>query len=76
LSELKVNPLQKEVDQKKKVEFEKRTLLIKGFGKDDAALDIWLQELKKMPWVKKLSLENITKDKKTARLVFVLKIKF
>jgi hypothetical protein len=73
LNELNIKPLIKEIKANLKINFDVNTIIIKGETVKESALNTWMEELKKMNWVKNFEIISLKKDKKN-KSQFELKI--
>lgn len=64
LSELKVNPLEAETKPTKKVLLLNKVILISGQAKNEMVFNNWIENLKKMNWIKKFEIISIDTNKK------------
>lgn len=74
LNELNINPLSKEIKENLKINFETKTIIIKGETFKELSLNSWMEVLKKMNWVKNFEIISLKKDKKN-KSQFELKIR-
>ena len=73
LNELNIKPLSKETKANLKMDFDVKTILIEGETSNESSLNSWMEELKKMNWVKNFEIISLKKDKKN-KSQFELKI--
>ncbi len=73
LNELNIKPLSKETKANLKINFDVKTIMIKGETVEESSLNSWMEELKKMNWVKNFEIISLKKDKKN-KSQFELKI--
>ncbi|MCO6147915.1 hypothetical protein [Flavobacterium sp. NRK1] len=73
LTNLEIFPVPKEIKPNEKVNIVPNLIMVKGFTGSGPSLDNWLNELKKMKWIKKFEIVSIKKDKKNIQQ-FELKI--
>lgn len=64
LSELKVNPLEAEMKMGKKVLLLNKAILISGQAQNEVVFNNWIENLKKMKWIKKFEISSIEINKK------------
>lgn len=64
LSELKVNPLEAETKPTKKVLLLNKVILISGQAQNELVFNNWIENLKKMNWIKKFEIISIDTNKK------------
>lgn len=64
LSELKVNPLEAETKPTKKVLLLNKVILIYGQVQNEMVFNNWIENLKKMNWIKKFEITSIDTNKK------------
>lgn len=64
LSELKVNPLEAETKPTKKVLLLNKVILISGQAQNEMVFNNWIENLKKMNWIKKFEITSIDTNKK------------
>lgn len=64
LSELKVNPLEVETKPSKKVLLLNKVILISGQAQNEMVFNNWIENLKKMNWIKKFEITSIDTNKK------------
>jgi hypothetical protein len=73
LNELLVIPCDKQIKVEKKINFQSRTIIVKGETFDESSINRWLESLKKMQWVQNFEIISLKKDKKDKSL-FEVKI--
>lgn len=73
LNELNITPVSKEAKANLKINFETKTIVIKGETFRESSLNNWMEGLKKMNWVKNFEIIGLKKDKKN-KSQFELKI--
>lgn len=73
LNELNIKPINKETKANLKIGFDVKTILIGGETVNESSLNSWMEELKKMNWVKNFEIISLKKDKKN-KSQFELKI--
>jgi hypothetical protein len=64
LSELKINPLEAETKPTKKVLLLNKVILISGQAQNELIFNNWIENLKKMTWIKKFEIISIDTNKK------------
>lgn len=64
LSELKVNPLEAETKPTKKILLLNKVILISGQAQNEMVFNNWIENLKKMNWIKKFEIISIDTNKK------------
>lgn len=64
LSELKINPLEAETKPTKKVLLLNKVILISGQAQNEMVFNNWIENLKKMNWIKKFEITSIDTNKK------------
>jgi hypothetical protein len=73
LNELYITPVSKETKANLKINFETKTIVIKGETFRESSLNNWMEGLKKINWVKNFEIIGLKKDKKN-KSQFELKI--
>lgn len=63
LNSLEMQPLEKKVKPDEKVKLNFNTIKISGISNDDTTVDKWIDQLKKMPWIKRLEVTDYKRDK-------------
>jgi len=73
LTELNIAPLKEEYKENKKALFENGIIIIKGETFQESSFNFWLENLKKMNWLKNFEIVSLKKDKKN-KSIFEIKI--
>jgi len=73
LTELNISPLKQEYKENKKALFDNGSIIIKGETFQESSFNSWLENLKKMDWLKNFEIVSLKKDKKN-KSVFEIKI--
>ncbi|WP_343696895.1 hypothetical protein [Flavobacterium sp.] len=73
LNELNVIPLKEEYKENKKALFNNGIIIIKGETFEESSFNNWLENLKKMDWLKNFEIISLKKDKKN-KSIFEIKI--
>ncbi|AXB56852.1 hypothetical protein [Flavobacterium fluviale] len=73
LTELNIAPLKEEYKENKKALFQSGIIIIKGETSQESSFNYWLENLKKMDWLKNFEIVSLKKDKKN-KSVFEIKI--
>lgn len=64
LTQLNITPADKESKPGKKINFESKTIIVKGETYNESAFNDWLTKLKKTDWVRDFEIMKLEKDKK------------
>ena len=64
LNEISVNPINKEIKNREKVEISAKKIEISGTTLSEEAFNFWLKNIKELNWLQKLEIVNLKKDKK------------
>lgn len=64
LTELNVTPLNKESKANQKINFEAKTIIVKGETFKESSFNRWMEDLKKMNWLQHFEIISLKKDKK------------
>ncbi|MFK7113993.1 hypothetical protein V3468_06015 [Flavobacterium oreochromis] len=64
LNELSYFPIDKEIKPEKKILLTPKTIFIKGQTQDEFHFNNWLNEIRKLNWIKKFEIISLKKDKK------------
>ncbi|TRW97024.1 PilN domain-containing protein [Flavobacterium gawalongense] len=64
LTELNITPLNKETKANQKMNFEARTIIVKGETFKESSFNGWMEGLKKMNWLQHFEIISLKKDKK------------
>lgn len=74
LNELNIFPIEKEVRPEKEINFHSESIKIKGETFQENSIDEWLNNIKKMPWIRSFEITSLKKDKNNKTL-FEINIK-
>jgi hypothetical protein len=64
LTALNIIPIDKEVKPEKKINFEIKSIILKGESTNESAINNWMEKLKEMKWIKRFEIISLKKDKK------------
>jgi hypothetical protein len=64
LNELNIVPVSKDIKSNLKIDFESKTMLVKGETFNESSFNFWLETIKKMDWVYRFEIISLKKDKK------------
>lgn len=64
LNEVSIIPVDKEIKANKKINFDSKTILIKGETYNETSINKWIDGLKKMIWINNFEIIGLKKDKK------------
>ena len=64
LTELNITPLNKETKANQKMNFEAKTIIVKGETFKESSFNGWMEGLKKMNWLQHFEIISLKKDKK------------
>ncbi len=64
LTGLNIIPIDKEIKPEKKIDFEVKSIVLKGESSNESAINDWIDKLKSMEWIKRFEIISLKKDKK------------
>lgn len=76
LTLFKVFPTQKKIKNGQRIIFENNSIALEGVVKTNGAFTQWIQELKKLSWVRNLEIIDFRKDKNQHRFTIKITIQF
>lgn len=64
LTGLNIIPVDKEIKPEKKINFTVKSIVLKGESNNESVINVWIENLKSMQWIKRFEIISLKKDKK------------